>query len=129
MRRIDLAATKQCHCLAARRKARAITRLYEEKLRPHGLRASQFSILAVLSLKGPTLITQIADILGLERTTVTRSAALLKRNGWVRDARANDARERPLALTAAGRRKLEGAYPAWKSVQDRLNRRSEARAS
>jgi DNA-binding MarR family transcriptional regulator len=129
MRGIDLATTKECHCLAARRKARAITRLYEEKLRPHGLRASQFSILAAVSLKGPTLITELAELLGLERTTVTRSTGLLVRNGWIRDARANDARERPLALTAAGRRKLEGAYPAWKSVQDRLNRRSEVRPS
>lgn len=129
MRGVDLSATKTCHCLAARRRARAITRLYEEKLRPHGLRASQFSILAALSLKGPTLITELAELLGFERTTVTRSTAVLARNGWVRDADTDDARERPLAVTAAGRRKLERAYPAWKSVQDHLNRRPQRRTS
>lgn len=115
---VDLAATRACHCLAARRYARAITRLYEEKLRPHGLRATQFSILAVLALKGPTRMGELARVLGLERTTLTRSAALLRRNGWIRDARSEDARERPLELTPSGRRKLEEAFPAWKAAQD-----------
>lgn len=122
----DLAATRGCHCLAARRKARAITRLYEEKLRPHGLRATQFSILAALALKGPTPIGELAELLGLERTTLTRTAARLERNGWVGSATSADARERPLRLTAAGRRKLEEALPAWKAAQDHVDRQVEA---
>lgn len=115
---VDLSATKECHCLAARRYARVITRLYEQKLRPHGLRATQFSILAALALKGPTPIGELADFLVLERTTLSRSAALLQRRGWVEIAPAQDARERPLRLTSAGRRKLEEAFPAWKEAQD-----------
>jgi DNA-binding MarR family transcriptional regulator len=117
-----LAATKDCHCLAARRTARAITRLYEEKLRPHGLRATQFSILAALALKGPTPVSELAELLGLERTTLTRSAALLERNGWVRAARSEDARERPLQLPPAGRRKLEAVFSAWKAAQELVSR-------
>lgn len=119
---IQLAATKHCHCLAARRNARAITRLYEEKLRPHGLRATQFSVLAALALKGPTRTSELADFLGLERTTLTRSAALLERNGWVGAAQARNARQRPLRVTPAGRRKLEAAFPAWKQAQDLVDR-------
>jgi DNA-binding MarR family transcriptional regulator len=115
---VDLAATKYCHCLAARRKARAVTRLYEKKLRRHGLRATQFSLLAGLALKGPTPMSELAEILGLERTTLTRSAALLERSGWVATVRSDDARERPLRLTRTGRRKLEKAFPAWKAAQD-----------
>lgn len=122
MKAVDLSVTRHCHCLAARRKARAITRLYEEKLRPHGLRATQFSILAALALKGPTPITGLADLLGLERTTLTRGAALLERNGWAGVALPEDGRERPLRLTPAGRRKLEGAYPAWKAAQELAGR-------
>ena len=80
----NLALTRHCHCLAARRQARALTRLYEQRLRPHRLRATQFSILAALTLKGPTPVTALADLLGLERTTLTRSAAVLERHGWVR---------------------------------------------
>lgn len=118
MRRRDLVVTMGCHCLAARRAARRITRLYEERLRPVGLRATQFSILAALALKGPTQVGELAEFLGLERTTLTRSAALLQRNGWVRPARPRDGRTHPLRITPAGRRKLEAALPAWKAAQN-----------
>lgn len=121
-RNLNLSAIKGCHCLAARKNARAITRLYEAKLRPHGLRATQFSILAALALMGPAPISRLADVLGLERTTLTRSAALLERNGWVGASSAKDAREHPLRLTAVGRRKLEAAFPAWKEAQALVDR-------
>jgi DNA-binding MarR family transcriptional regulator len=58
----------------------------------------------------------------LERTTLTRSAALLERNGWIRSARAEDAREHPLEVTPAGRSKLEAALPAWKAAQEVASR-------
>ncbi len=119
---VDLSACKGCHCLAARRRARAITRVYEEKLRPHGLRATQFSVLAALALTGPMPVKGLADILGLERTTLTRIGAVLERHGWVGTARSEDARERLLRLTAAGLRKLVGAFPAWKEAQDLVDR-------
>ena len=119
---VDLTACRGCHCLAARRHARAITRLFEEKLRPHGLRATQFSVLAALALKGPTRVKELAETLGLERTTLTRIGAVLERNGWLSTAESQDARERPFRLTGAGRRKLEGAFPAWKKAQDLVER-------
>jgi DNA-binding MarR family transcriptional regulator len=115
---IDLFACVDCHCLAARRTARAITREFEAKLRPHGLRATQFSILAALALKDPIPVSELAWVLGLERTTLTRSAALLERNGWIEAAESTDAREHPLRLTQAGRQKLEAAFPAWKEAQE-----------
>jgi DNA-binding MarR family transcriptional regulator len=118
---LDLAATRGCHCLTARRNARTLTRLYEAKLRPHGLRATQFSILAALALKGATPISELAEVLGLERTTLTRSAALLEQKGWVAVASSEDAREHPLRLKAAGQRKLESALPAWREAQELID--------
>ena len=114
---VDLSATRDCRCLAARREARAITRLFEKKLRPHGLKATQFSVLAALAQMGPTPVRELADLLGLERTTLTRIGALLERDGWVRTVASDDARVRPFRLTPAGRRKVEGAYPAWLEAQ------------
>lgn len=119
---IDLWETRSCHCLSARRQAREITRLYEEKLHPHGLRATQFSILAALALKGPTPTGELADLLGLERTTLTRAAKRMQRNGWVERVAAEDARERTLKLTASGQRKLKSAFPAWKEAQQHVSR-------
>ena len=124
---VDLSACRRCHCLAARRRARAITRLFDEKLRPHGLRATQFSVLAALALKGPTPVKELAESLGLERTTLTRLGALLERNGWVSTAESEDARKRPFRLTTAGRRKLDGAFQAWKEAQGLVDRQSRRR--
>lgn len=121
-RTFDLAETRNCHCLAARRQARELTRLYEEKLRPHGLRATQFTVLAALSQKGPSTIGDLAEALGLERSTLSRSAALLERNGWLgRDESDKDAREHVLRLTPAGLAKLEEAFPDWKAVQEMVD--------
>ncbi|WP_164974672.1 MarR family winged helix-turn-helix transcriptional regulator [Halegenticoccus tardaugens] len=119
---MDLSATRNCHCLAARKHAREITRLYDEKLRPHGLQSTQFSVLAVLGVRGPTQLGELADILGLERTSLTRSADRLEDEGWVTDAESDDARVRRLKLTTAGREKIEHAYPAWKEAQDEIER-------
>lgn len=118
----ELWRTRECHCLRARREARELTRLYEERLREHGLRATQFTILAALSLKGATPVGELAETLGLERTSLTRSAGVLERNGWIEAVQASDARTRPLQLTAEGRRKLDAAYPAWREVQDQVDR-------
>jgi DNA-binding MarR family transcriptional regulator len=87
-------------------------------LRSHGLRATQFSVLVGLALGGPSPIGTLAEALGLEHTTLTRSAALLERNGWIGSDRSTDGRERRLQLTPAGRRKLEEAFPAWQEAQE-----------
>jgi len=86
-------------------------------LRPHGLRSTQFSILAALTLKGPTPVNELADFLGLERTSLTRGANVMERNGWIEIAESADARERPLRVTAAGKKKLKAAFPAWREAQ------------
>jgi DNA-binding MarR family transcriptional regulator len=123
---VDLALCMRCHCLAARRKARELTRLYEAKLRPHGLKATQFSILVALAAVGAKPIGVLAGALGLERTTLTRGADLLVRDGLIAETRSEDSRERQIKLTARGRRKLEAAYPAWKAAQDQVDRISRA---
>ena len=123
---LDLRLCMRCHCLAARRKARELTRVYEAKLRPHGLKATQFSILVALAAVGPKPIGVLATGLGLERTTLTRGADLLVRDGLIAETRSEDSRERQIKLTARGRRKLEAAYPAWKAAQDQVDRISRA---
>jgi DNA-binding MarR family transcriptional regulator len=112
-----LEATRGCHCLIARKTARALTRHYEKYLRPHGLRATQFSVLAALTLKGPTRLGELARMLDLERTTLTRVAGLLKARDWITDGETSDGRERLLYVTDAGRSVLNAALPAWLEAQ------------
>ena len=127
-RKIDIAAcATQCHCLDARRQARTISRLYDEQLRPYGLRSTQFSVLVALELGAGAPIGMLADTLGLDRTTFTRSAALMRRNGWIASARSEDGREHRMTLTAAGRRKLHEAHPAWQRAQRRVEQQGSSR--
>jgi DNA-binding MarR family transcriptional regulator len=116
----DLVATAQCLCLAARRAARAITRSFDQALRAEGLKATQFTLLASLALKGPQPVGVLADFIGLERTTLTRNLAVLKKRGLIELSLGEDARARIVSMTAAGRRKLNRAYAPWRVVQDRL---------
>lgn len=118
---IDLSPTIDCYCLAARRRAREISRLFDRRLRPHGLRSTQFSVLAALALAGPRSVSDLADLLGLERTSLTRAAGLIEVRGWIATRPSEDARVRCLVLTDAGRAKVEEAYPSWAEVQDSLH--------
>lgn len=113
--------TTRCLCLASRRAARAITREFDQALRAHGLRATQFTLLAALHLAGPRSIGELAELLSADRTTLTRNLAVAGQHDWVatRPGR-NDARARIAAITPAGLRVLKAALPAWRTVQQRL---------
>jgi DNA-binding MarR family transcriptional regulator len=117
MTQSDLAECADCLCLASRRAARAITRAYDKELRPHGIRTTQFSVLTNLALRGTLTIGDLADALGVERTTLTRNLALIEERGWVRIRSGDDARARHVEITAKGRAALNQALPAWRAAQ------------
>jgi DNA-binding MarR family transcriptional regulator len=114
----ELRACADCLCLASRRAARTITRAFDRQLRPHKIRATQFTLLTMLELRGPTPIGALAEALGMERTTLTRNLALLEAERWV-DIRPDkdDARSRIVALAAKGRAMVATALPAWRKAQ------------
>lgn len=122
-----LADTQACHCLEARRRARAITRLYEEALRPVGLRATQFSVLAALAQAGPIPLTPLADFLGVDLSTLTRSADVLSQRGLLAQAETADLRQRALRVTQEGAALLEQALPLWRNVQEKLDQERSTR--
>jgi DNA-binding MarR family transcriptional regulator len=127
--RPELYETMQCLGFASRRAARAITRHFDRELRPHSLRATQFSILAMLSLRGPTPITELAKELGVERTTLSRNLDLIEAKGWIRIRPGEDARSRFVEVTPKGKSAALAALPAWRKVQSALTERiGEARA-
>ena len=111
-----------CTCFNLRRATRAVTQLYDDALRPSGLRVTQFSLLVILQANGPMSISELAVHSGTDRTTLTRNAALLQAEGLVKVDSGADARVRMLSLTAAGGRALEDAYPRWATVQETLSR-------
>ena len=114
-------ATTRCLCLAARRAARTITREFDQALRPHGLRATQFTLLAMLHLAGSKTIGELAEMLSADRTTLTRNLAVAEQHGWA-TVRADpaDARSRLAAITPKGSRAIVAAMPTWSATQQRL---------
>ena len=115
----DLMACRDCLCLASRQAARAVTAAYDRRLRPHGLRITQFSIMVALMLKGPTPMGELAKFLGLERTTLTRNLALLESRQWVESRPGEtDARSRIVNTTAKGAQMVRAAFPEWRKAQD-----------
>jgi DNA-binding MarR family transcriptional regulator len=109
-----------CLCATFRRTARALSQLYDEALRPLGVKTTQFTILQALSLTGEVSQGRLGEILALDSTTLTRTLAIMKRRKWVAMRQGRDGRERLISLSTAGRRQLELASPAWQAVQDRL---------
>lgn len=114
--------TRNCHCLAARKHARELTRRYEAALRPFGLRTTQFSVLAALVQTGPLALSKLADLLGLERTSLTRIAGVMERDGRISIIQGEDERVRVLSITSTGERVLASALPVWKRVQDDITK-------
>ena len=118
----NIAETRGCHCLAARKRARELTRRYEAALRPYKLRATQFSVLAALAQTGPLPVSKLAGILGLERTTLTRVAGVMGRDGRLSITQGDDERVRMLHITTEGKRVLAEALPAWRRVQNEVSK-------
>lgn len=111
------------HCVSnnLHETARAVSRVYAEEMRPAGLARSQFAILGHLQRSGPMAVSQLAERLYMERTTVTRNLRPLIRDGLVsRRPSPEDARVRRLAITARGRRRLDEAHGYWRHAQARL---------
>jgi DNA-binding MarR family transcriptional regulator len=109
-----------CGCAAVRRAARAVTQLYDEALRPSGLRVTQFTILQVIERRPDIAQGELGDALAMDSTTLTRTLKLLRHSAWLDSRPGKDRRERLLTLTDAGRDRLEMARPLWLDVQDKL---------
>jgi len=102
----------------ARLLSRAVTGIYDDKLRPFGISSAQFSLLAVIGHAAPTTRAEIARLQHLDKSTLTRNLRTILSEGWVEEVSTNaDGRSRPLALTAAGRELLLNARPAWLEAQ------------
>lgn len=111
----------ECVCLNVQRAARRVARRYDAAFRPIGITSGQFTILGALNQPGPVTIGDLARVLGMERTTLTRNLVPLETAGLIgSSAVEGDARARALALTDAGRARLATATPIWRALQAEL---------
>jgi DNA-binding MarR family transcriptional regulator len=111
-----------CVCGTLRMVTRAVTQLYDDVLRPSGLRVTQFSMLATLARLGEANLRQLEATLAIDQTTLTRSLNLLERARVIERVPHPDGRIKAMRLTAKGRRALAVARPLWAQAQDQVLR-------
>jgi DNA-binding MarR family transcriptional regulator len=121
---ITLHIRDSCLCLHTQRAARSLARRFDEALKPAGITSGQFSLLVSLNRPYPPRLGEVAELLAMDRTTLTANLKPLQREGFV-DVRPDpeDRRGRILVLTPVGRKVLRRALPLWR----RAARESETR--
>ena len=106
-----------CASFNLRRADRVVTQLYDEKLRPAGLKSTQFTLLTAVRLHQPVTINCLAEGIVMDRTTLTRNLRPLEKEGMIAIAPGRDRRVREVSLTGHGRATLDRAYPLWQEAQ------------
>jgi DNA-binding MarR family transcriptional regulator len=114
---LDMSAMENCVCFNLRWVTRKVTQFFDAEMRRHGIRPTQWSILAALMGKNNWNMAELSDWLGMERTTLLRNLRPLQRDGLVKVAGGGRGRLVELAITAKGRKQMEKLMPAWKSAQ------------
>ena len=114
---------RQCLVRKVRQASRVVTALYDEALRPHGLKSSQMNLLvAIGAMRGATPAALGAG-LGLEKSTVSRGTERMVASGWL-EARPDPAgRGLSYRLAPRGRALLAAALPDWKRAEAEARRR------
>jgi DNA-binding MarR family transcriptional regulator len=113
---------RSCACYNLRRAARAITKLYDDFLRPSGLRTTQYSLLMATRLRGPVTVTKLARLTVTERTTLTRNLTILEKKGFIQIEPGSDRRERQVTITEQGQDALLKAIPLWQTAQTHVEK-------
>lgn len=109
-----------CTCFHLRRATRRVTQIYDHELAAVGLSLNQYTILR-RTQKAPRILGELAEELGMDRTTLTRNLRPLLEAGLLGEARGEDARQRLIALSDAGRARLKAAVPHWQHAQQRID--------
>ncbi len=100
-----------------RQATRVISQLYDAALKPCGIKATQFTLLAVLANRGALPLTKLAELLVMDRTTLSRNLQPLVRKGWLSIGREDDERIRLISLTEEGVAIVNQATPLWRDAQ------------
>ena len=105
-----------CTCARLRKLTRRITRVYDAQLAAQGIKTTQYSLM-VNAAAAPRTVSDLAAIMDMERTTLTRNLRALVNQGWLSHGVGRDLRTRVVSITPAGRRILAAAKPYWRAAQ------------
>ena len=112
---------KACVCGNLRKASRLISQIYDEFLRPSGLKVTQFALLMTVRGFGKTTVSKLAKWAIMDRTTVTRNLKILEKKGLVKIEPGKDQRERVVTITDKGIDALLSGRPFWEKAQQHVS--------
>jgi DNA-binding MarR family transcriptional regulator len=111
---------EECVAVRLRMLNRVITNIYDDALRPLGLKVSQMNILVAAAKMGTARPAEVCEYLHLDVSTLSRNVERMKARGWLEVVPDDDGRSQPFRLTPQGRRLLDKAVPAWGEAQQQV---------
>jgi DNA-binding MarR family transcriptional regulator len=111
-----------CACQNLRRVTRLVTRIYDQELSRAGIEITQFGLLTALAIVGEANQKALSAGFAMDSTTLTRTLARLRNQGWIHVRPGKDKRERVFRLTEAGKRQVAAARPNWQAAEHRLRK-------
>lgn len=110
-----------CYCLMLRRAASSVTDMYDKALAEYGITLNQFSIIINLNNMSMATTTELAQQIGLERSTLVRNLKSIMAMGYIENVSGENERNNHLRVTSSGRHLLKLTIPVWQSVQDKIS--------
>lgn len=106
-------------CLAVRMRLlnRMVTNIFDDALRPLGIKVSQLNILMVVAKRGPITASDVGRVLHLQNSTMSRNLERIRKREWIEVAKGATARKQVLQLTGKGKRLIEKSHPYWLAAQ------------
>lgn len=109
-----------CVGFNTRRATRLVTQYYDKALAPAGLRSTQYSLLSILLMMDKASMQELAFVLAMDRTTLSRNLSPLLKKGWIKVSVGADRRAHPVRITPKGKTILERALPLWEQAQTQI---------
>lgn len=110
----------ECCCFNLRKVTRAVTQFFDRYLEPAHIRATQFTLLLTLSSATGKTLTEMAEGLVMDRTTLTRNLKPLEKAGLITTIKLADRRTKGYVLTEKGRMAIEKGVPLWRKAQQHI---------
>lgn len=110
----------KCSCFNLRKATRAVTQFFDHQLEPAGIRATQFTLLVSLASDSARTLTEMANSLVMDRTTLTRNLKPLEKLELIHTIEPRDKRSKAYSLTEKGKETLTRAIPLWQHAQTRV---------
>lgn len=110
-----------CTHLKLRQLMRRVTQYYDLELGKTGLKTTQYSLLSQVVKLGPLRAVELAGVMCMSTSTLSRNLQTLVANGWIVVNAGSDARSRLISATPAGQAKRVEAQRKWRLAQEGIN--------